>query len=28
LAANAAKGKAQDLVIDTVRDSFRTNQKP
>ena len=27
LAANAAKGKAQDLVIDTVRDSFRTNQK-
>ena len=28
LAVNAAKGKAQDLVIDTVRDSFRTNQKP
>ncbi len=28
LAANTAKGKAQDLVIDTVRDSFRTNQKP
>ena len=28
LAVNAAKGKAQDLVIDTVRNSFRTNQKP
>ena len=28
LAANTAKGKAQDLVIDTVGDSFKTNQKP
>lgn len=28
LAADAAKSRAQDLVIDGVRDSFRTNQKP
>ena len=27
MAANTAMGKAQDLVIDTVKDSFKANQK-